>query len=151
MHDRRENVSHYLDEIMGGQISFQKVTVDNQMAWEHEWRRVICFFESSINTRYGVKRKKSYKSQLGCEHATFLNFILFYCNVNWSDSTRLTKGVSFGPQINASQMKKSDSEIGPWERDISMASIKGIGLLRLTSSEHSIWWTCEATVYVKTR
>ena len=30
-----------------------------------------------------------------------------------SAGIRLTKGVSFGPQINASQVKKSDSDIGP--------------------------------------
>lgn len=28
-------------------------------------------------------------------------------------SQKLTNGVSFGPQINASHVKKSDSEIGP--------------------------------------
>jgi len=33
------------------------------------------------------------------------------------DSQR-TKGVSFGPQIKASQVKKSDSEIGPFVKPV---------------------------------
>jgi hypothetical protein len=36
-----------------------------------------------------------------------------YINRNNKKKKTLTKGVSFGPQMRASQVKKSDSEIGP--------------------------------------
>ena len=68
-----------------------------------------------------VLGQDTYESKFGCEHTAFLIYIRRVSAKGWravpslAPHTRvsLTKGVSFGPQINASQVKKSDSEIGP--------------------------------------
>ena len=47
----------------------------------------------------------------------------------WGLVRILTKGVSFGPQMSASQVKKSDSEIGPFGREITIGR-GGVELMR---------------------
>jgi hypothetical protein len=53
---------------------------------------------------------------------------------------RLTKGVSLGPQINASHVKKSDSDIGPFkDQPINISNLKSQKLRQPTCCKHSIW------------
>lgn len=56
----------------------------------------------------------SHKSELGDKDAALLTFQLHdQSTLCEKVAEKPTNGVSFGPQISASQVKKSDSEIGP--------------------------------------
>jgi len=54
--------------------------------------------------------KRTYEGKFGDKYASFLGVRQYK---DASAIPRRTNGVSFGPQISASQLKKSDSETGP--------------------------------------
>lgn len=80
-----------MKEVRGGMRRVRDVAKELSDARMSIWRKTRHLPEMRGGGRFQHKRKRQKKN----------------------DKRERTKGVSFGPQMRASQVKKSDSEIGP--------------------------------------